>query len=119
VQTEAGPWTSPFDTRGHYWTQRWYNAIRLVEPGHGLNGWYCNIAMPARFDGAVLSYVDLQLDVRAFARDGELVFEVWDEDEFEAARQRYGFDAALVSKCRKAFAELIALIEAKSFPFDS
>jgi protein associated with RNAse G/E len=118
VMTERGPWTSPFATRGYYWRSRWYNVIRLEEPGYGLNGWYCNIAMPAVFDGATLSYVDMQLDVRVFARSNDLEYELWDEEEFEAAHRRFGYPVGVVERCRKAVGEVIALVESRSFPFD-
>ena len=140
VTTETGVWTSPFDTRAYYWVDRYYNVIRLRQPDPAANfsteagrepyeahaplpgavaaGWYCNIATPATFDGSTLSYVDLQLDMRVYLKDGAITHEVVDEDEFEAARERYGYDAELVAKCRAAVNELIALVEAREFPFD-
>jgi protein associated with RNAse G/E len=117
VETHRGPWISPFETHGHYWSDRWYNIIRL-DNEQGLNGFYCNIATPARFDGETLRYADLQLDVRAFYEDGRLRYEVWDEDEFEEARVRLNYDDALVRDARAAVDELVRLIEAREFPFD-
>lgn len=119
VSREGGTYVSPFDTNGHYWPDRWYNVIRLEEPGKGLSGFYCNIASPVRFDGRSVRYIDLQLDVRVYAAaDGSLTYVLLDEDEFEAARQRYSYPDALVRHCRDAVDELIALIEARIFPFD-
>jgi len=119
---DGGTYTSPYRTRAHYWPDRWFNVIRLEEPGSGqapLSGFYCNIASPVEFDGDTVRYIDLQLDVRAYAAaDGSLTYNVLDEDEFEAARHRYGYDAALVARCRRAVEQLIALIEARAFPFD-
>ena len=117
VESERGIFVSIFNTTGHYWPDRWFNAIRLEEPGKGLVGFYCNIATPAEFDGETLRYVDLQLDVRVFVDAGVWRYEVWDEDEFEAARERYGYDEALVERCRRAVAEVIELVEARVFPF--
>jgi protein associated with RNAse G/E len=117
VQTEGGVFVSPFNTRGHYWKDRWYNVIRLEQPGIGLIGFYCNIATPLDFDGETLRYVDLQLDVRVFVEEGSWRHEVWDEDEFEAARERYSYDDNLVARCRRAVDEVIALVEARDFPF--
>ncbi|HEX5370777.1 MAG TPA: DUF952 domain-containing protein, partial [Dehalococcoidia bacterium] len=44
IARERGIFTSPYNTRAHYWTDRWFNAIRLELPGKGLYGYYCNIA---------------------------------------------------------------------------
>jgi protein associated with RNAse G/E len=120
VRTEGGgEYVSPFDTRAHYWTDRWFNVIRLETPGQGLYGYYCNIATPLRFDGETVHYVDLQLDVRVLAdASGKLEYRLVDEDEFEAARQRYAYDDELVARCREAVASLVAMIEAREFPFD-
>ena len=118
VQTETGIFVSPFNTRGHYWPDRWFNVIRLEEPGYGLSGFYCNVATPVQFDGETVRYVDLQLDVRVFAQpDGAYRYEIWDEDEFEAARERYDYPDDLVARCRHAVEDVIALVESRAFPF--
>jgi protein associated with RNAse G/E len=118
VTSERGIYVSPFDTNGHYWHDRWFNVIRLEEPGRGLSGFYCNIASPVRFDGRTLQYTDLQLDVRVYVQpDGTWTYAVLDEDEFEAARRRYGYSEDLVTRCRSAVEEVIALIEGRLFPF--
>jgi uncharacterized protein (DUF952 family)/protein associated with RNAse G/E len=119
IERAAGPFTSPFNTRAHYWPDRYFNVIRLEEPGRGLTGYYCNIAAPVIFDGANVSYVDLQLDVRVFvATDGTLTWALLDEDEFEAACIQYSYDDALIANCRAAVDEIIAMVEAKTYPFD-
>jgi protein associated with RNAse G/E len=126
TQTQAGlevrrgdgtTYVSPFNTHGHYWPDRWFNAIRLEEPGKGLVGFYCNVASPVQFDGETVRYIDLQLDVRVFVEDGVWRHEVWDEDEFKVARQRYGYGEALVERCWAAVAELVRMIEVREFPF--
>ena len=118
IATERGAWNSPFDTRGHYWPDRWFNVIRLDQPGVGLTGFYCNIATPAQFDGETLRYVDLQLDVRVFVTEADWTYTVLDADEFEVARQRYRYTEDLVVRCRRAVDEVIGLIEARTFPFE-
>ena len=111
--------TSPYDTNGHYWPDRWFNVIRLELPGQGLFGYYCNIATPLQFDGATVGYVDLQLDVIArVTGSGGLTYWLADEDEFEEARDRYGYDDALIERCYAAVKQCSALIERREFPFD-
>jgi protein associated with RNAse G/E len=111
--------TSPYNTNGHYWPDRWFNVIRLELPGQGLFGYYCNIATPVEFDGTTVAYVDLQLDVIARVTDqGGLRYWLADEDEFEEARDRYGYDDALIARCYTAVEEVSAMIERREFPFD-
>ena len=64
----------------YYYTDRWYNifVIRDRDDGH-VKGWYCNIGKPAVIEDAVVSYVDLALDLWVSA-DGKQT--VLDEDEF-------------------------------------
>jgi hypothetical protein len=63
-----------------YYTDRWYNIFEVhARDDDHLRGWYCNIGKPARFDGKVLSYVDLALDLLIFP-DGRQI--VLDEAEF-------------------------------------
>ena len=119
VSTENGIFVSPFNTNGHYWPDRWFNVIRLEEPGTGLVGFYCNIATPVEFDGGTVHYVDLQLDVRVYVKDGVWTYALIDEDEFEAARERYAYPEELVARCRSAADEVISLVEARGFPFDA
>jgi protein associated with RNAse G/E len=118
IATERGPWNSPYNTRGHNWPHRWFNVIRLEEPGRGLAGFYCNIATPVEFDGESLRYVDLQLDVRVFVSEAEWTYTVLDADEFEEARRRYAYPDDLVVRCRQAVDAVINLVEARQFPFE-
>jgi predicted RNA-binding protein associated with RNAse of E/G family len=63
-----------------YYTNRWYNTFEIhAGEDDQLRGWYCNIGKPAEFDGQVLSYIDLALDLLVFP-DGRQV--ILDEDEF-------------------------------------
>jgi uncharacterized protein (DUF952 family)/protein associated with RNAse G/E len=118
IETETGIFISPFNTRGHYWTDRWFNVIRLELPEEGLFGFYCNIATPVEYDGKTARYADLQLDVRVYAEDdGSFTCEVCDEDEFEIARERYQYPDDLVERCRAAIAQIMAAVEAREYPF--
>jgi uncharacterized protein (DUF952 family)/protein associated with RNAse G/E len=119
VARESGPFVSNWSTRGHYWLNRWFNVIRLQNPNGQLDGYYCNIARPLPFDGKTVRYVDLQLDVRVFVgSDGGLAWRLLDEDEFEAAREHYGYDDELVSRCYEAVEEIVAMVKAREFPFN-
>ena len=115
-QTWNGPWTTPFDTRNYFWSDRWYSIFRFERPrGGGLDSWYCNVGTPVEFDGENIRYVDLDLDVRVPAA-GEP--EVLDEDEFLENSARMGYPPEVVEQARSAVDELLALARSGRFPFD-
>ncbi len=88
-------------------------------PGGLSQGWYCNVASPVFFDGDQLHYVDLELDVRVtIETDGSLRAEVWDEADFIAAIERYGYNDELIRRCREAARELVNMAATREFPFD-
>ncbi len=96
-----------------YFTDRWYNVYLNYEGQSNL--WYCNIAMPAEFDGQTLRWVDLEIDIRC-ETDGSL--SVLDEDEFEENRVKMSFPAHVVTEALSAKEEVLRLAGEKSFPFD-
>ncbi len=116
LQTSDGPWTTPYDTRNHFWSDRWYNVMRLELPhGGGLHGWYCNVTTPVMYDGETVRYADLDLDLFVPAR-GEP--EVLDEDEFEQNGARMGYPAEVVERARLALDQLLGLVREGEFPFE-
>lgn len=63
-----------------FFTDRWYNVFEIYDRDDGkFKGWYCNVGYPAVLEEAVVSYVDLALDLWV-AVDGTQT--VLDEDEF-------------------------------------
>ena len=116
LQTSDGPWTTPYDTRNHFWSDRWYNVMRLERPNSGgLDGWYCNVTTPVQFDGENLHYADLDLDVIVSA-EGEP--EVVDEEEFLENSKRMGYPPEVVDNARQAVDELLSLARSGEFPFE-
>lgn len=99
----------------YYWLDRWYNVFRFSGHGHELKSYYCNINKPPQFDGRVLSYIDLDIDVLVAP---DLTYKVLDEDDFEENALRYSYPEELQRNARAALAELLELIESRSFPFN-
>ena len=99
----------------YYWLDRWYNVFRFSDPDQNLKKFYCNINIPPQFDGRVLSYIDLDIDVLV---EPDLTYKILDEDDFEHNAVRYVYPEEVQANARQALAELIALIESRSFPFD-
>lgn len=92
----------------YYWLDRWYNVFRFNDR------FYCNVSMPPSFDGHVLSYVDLDIDVLV---KPDFSYQVLDLDDFEDNARALNYPLDVREKAHAALAELIRLIEAQSFPF--
>ena len=111
-----GPWRTPYETRNHFWSDRWYNVLRLELPnGGGLHGWYCNVTTPAEYDGENVRYVDLDLDVIV---DAQLDAKVVDEDEFLQHSERMAYPPNVIEQSRAAVDELLQLVRSGQPPFD-
>ena len=98
-----------------YWLDRWYNVFRFSDREQELKRFYCNVNTLPDFDGRVLSYVDLDIDVLV---EPDLTYEILDVDDFEQNAKRYNYSDEIQANARRALAELTGLIETRSFPFD-
>jgi len=100
----------------YYWLDRWYNVFRFSNGDRSLRSFYCNLNLPPTFDGELLSYVDLDIDVLV---QPDFSFQVLDLDDFERNAQTYNYPDHLRQNVDHALEDLIRLIETKSFPFNS
>jgi protein associated with RNAse G/E len=99
----------------YYWLDRWYNVFRFQGPQGSLRNFYCNVNQPPCFDGRVLSYVDLDIDVLV---EPDFSFRILDLDEFEYNAIRYHYPLEMQTRARSALDELVGLIEKRAFPFN-
>jgi len=99
----------------YYWTDRWYSVFRFREPTGTLRNHYCNINQPAEFDGRVLTFVDLDIDVLVAP---DFSYRILDQEEFIAHTARYDYPVSVRERVPQALAELIDLIVRRAFPFD-
>jgi protein associated with RNAse G/E len=99
----------------YYWLDRWYNVFRFHEADGRFRNYYCNINMPPTFEGNVLDYVDLEIDLLVWP-GGKV--EVLDLDEFEENSLKFGYSPQLVRNAEVAVAELTAMIQRDEFPFN-
>jgi uncharacterized protein len=100
----------------YYWLDRWYNVFRFLEPAGRLLNYYCNVNVPPVFDGRLLSYIDLDLDILVAP---DLSYSILDQDEFEMNAARFKYPPEVRRRAAQALDELVALIESRRFPFDS
>ncbi len=98
----------------YYWLDRWYNVFRLSDPGGTLRNYYCNVNVPPSFDGELLSYVDLDMDILV---QPDFTYKVLDREEFAQNATRYGYPSEVKQNAERSLEELISLIEARQFPF--
>jgi protein associated with RNAse G/E len=96
-----------------YLSDRWYNVYHYGSSAP--HPWYCNIAMPATFDGAKLRWVDLEIDVSCHP-DGSIV--VLNEDEFEVNRVEMAYPEHVAERALTALDEVPGLARKGLFPFD-
>ena len=99
----------------YYWLNRWYNVFRFSDSNQQVQNFYCNINQPPSFDGRVLSYIDLDIDVLVAP---DFTYKILDVDDFEENAKRYAYPDEVQANARQALAELISLIEARAFPFN-
>jgi len=100
----------------YYWLDRWYNVFRFAQPDGKLRNYYCNINVPAKFDGETLSYVDLDLDILV---DPDFSYRVLDVEDFERNVKLFGYNEEVQANARQALAELAGMIESHAFPFSN
>lgn len=98
----------------YYWLDRWYNVFRFSDPDGTLKNYYCNVNQPPRFDGRVLSYIDLDIDVFVAP---DLTYKVLDVEDFEENARRYAYPDEVQANAHRAVTELTQLIESRAFPF--
>jgi len=98
----------------YYWTDRWYSVFRFCEPDGAFRNFYCNINQPAQFDGATLTFVDLDIDVLVAP---DFSYRVLDEDEFALHAQQFNYPAHLQAQARQGLNDLLSLIKRREFPF--
>lgn len=97
----------------HFWFDRWYNIFRFHEPDGGLKAWYCNVAMPPTFDGDVLDFVDLDIDVVVWP---DLRHQVLDLDDFATNSLTYGYTDDVITRAKTAVDEIVTLIKNGGLP---
>lgn len=98
----------------HFWMDRWYSVFRFSEPTGELRNYYCNVNSPPSFDGSVLSFVDLDIDILVAP---DFTYSILDEEEFTENTLRYDYPIDVQQRVHAAVAELIDLIEGRQFPF--
>jgi protein associated with RNAse G/E len=98
----------------HFWLDRWYNVFHFREPDGTPKATYTNITMPASFDGSVIDYVDLDIDVIHWP-DGRV--DVLDQDDFERNSVEYSYPDEVKRSAENALKEVLGLIERREFPF--
>jgi uncharacterized protein len=98
----------------YYWLDRWYSIFRFGQPDGSVRNFYCNVNVPPAFDGEILSYTDLDLDILV---NPDFSYRILDVEEFERNGRDFGYPADVQTSARQALAELAGLIETRAFPF--
>lgn len=99
----------------YYWLERWYNVFRFHHPDGTFRNWYCNVNMPPTFDGAILDYVDLDIDVLIWPGKEPIIL---DEQDFAENAIAYAYPPEVIRNAEAALAQLLRNIETRAFPFN-
>ena len=97
----------------YYWLDRWYNIFCFHEPDGAFRNYYCNINMPPVFNGGILDYVDLDIDVVVWP-DGK--YQILDEIDYERHADLYSYSSHVKKNVDSALAEILELIEKGLLP---
>lgn len=92
-------------SKEYYWLDRWYNVFRFNDR------FYCNVTRPPIFDGSILTYVDLDIDVLV---ESDFSYKILDLEDFENS----SYTTGLKEKALQALEELVSLVDTRSFPFN-
>lgn len=98
----------------YFWLGRGYNIFRFQHPDGSLRNFYCNITMPPLFDGGVLDYIDLDIDVLVWP---DFRYEILDRDEYEQNALRFCYPDKIIRQVEQNLHDLIEMIERREFPF--
>jgi len=98
----------------YYWLDRWYNVFRFTQPNGELRNYYCNINVPPSFDGKILSYMDLDLDILVAP---DFTYQLLDEEDFERNSRAFSYSDDVQRNAYRAVDELIGMIQTRQFPF--
>jgi uncharacterized protein len=98
----------------YYWLDRWYNVFRFTKPNGELRYYYCNVNLPPTFDGKILSYMDLDLDILVAP---DFSYQVLDVEDFDRNSRALKYPEDVQSNAHRAVDELIGMIQTRQFPF--
>lgn len=99
-----------------HWVDRAYNLEVVWESDWRARAHYVNVATPSVWDGEVVRFVDLDLDVIWEAASGTIILD--DADEFAEHRVSYGYPLDLVDQAWNTVREVRELFSAAVPPFD-
>ena len=98
-----------------YWKHRCFNVFRFHSPDGRFQQFYCNLNLPPQFNGRVLRYIDLDIDVLVAP---DLSYQILDMDEFAENSVKFAYPPNLIEQTQRSLDELLTLIERRAFPFD-
>ncbi len=98
------------------WPDVYYNISLFWDGDWNFECYYVNLALPHQWDGELCTYIDLELDVM-MTEDGTIT--ILDEDEYEEGKIRYNYPQELIAQIERSTKEVVALMEARTYPFDN
>ena len=100
-----------------FFFKQWFTVAAVVDDFEELSidQYYCNIAQPAKYDGARIKFVDLDLDLIKKQDDP---WQVVDRDDFQRNQKKYNYPKKLIKKTECELKKLKNRINNNDFPFE-
>ncbi len=117
MTTYRGELTTTSHSLRIFYTDLHWNVFVRWHADWRFENYYVNIAQPATWDGHVLRWVDLDLDIIQHANQTVPILD--DEDEFERHRVKWDYPQPVVDRAWQSVKEVWALLENRTSPFDT
>ena len=112
--TKQKQFIMPYPSIEIFFFDEWYTfSVSFRENGEMMH--YCNIAMPAKYENNILSFIDLDLD---YLQEPHEAWKVVDEDEFIVNQERFKYPEHLIHSARLGLEKLQQMVASNQFPFD-
>ena len=98
-----------------FFTDRWYNVMHIFEHTRHQDAMYINLCLPAKIEGNVLIWVDMDLDLKV-GLDGNI--ELLDEEEFELNSNKWKYPEEVKTRMLEEAFSLPAMIQEGLYPFN-
>jgi uncharacterized protein len=99
----------------YFWMNQWYSIFQFTTPTGQLRNYYCNINQPPNFDGKILSFIDLDVDILVAP---DLSYQVLDEDEFIVNAERFNYPPEIHDQVQTAIKQILSRINLRQKPFN-
>lgn len=112
--TKQKQFIMPYPSIELFFFDEWYTFSVTFRENEEMM-FYCNIAMPAKYDNGIISFVDLDLD---YLKEPHESWKVVDEDEFLHNQHKFNYPKDLIEGALEGLKQLQQMVHSQQFPFN-